>query len=72
MVDTATLVAYYDTADVFVACSEHEGFCVPLLEAMSASRSSRTPPPRYPRRSATPDSCYVKDPCTVAAAVSGC
>lgn len=26
--------AYYEAADVFVVCSEHEGFCVPLLEAM--------------------------------------
>jgi glycosyltransferase involved in cell wall biosynthesis len=26
--------AYYATADVFVVCSEHEGFLVPLLEAM--------------------------------------
>jgi glycosyltransferase involved in cell wall biosynthesis len=28
------LAAYYATADVFVCCSDHEGFCVPLLEAM--------------------------------------
>lgn len=28
------LVAYYQLADVFVSMSEHEGFCVPLLEAM--------------------------------------
>jgi len=28
------LVAYYSLADVFVCLSEHEGFCVPLLEAM--------------------------------------
>jgi len=28
------LVAYYRGADVFVGLSEHEGFCVPLLEAM--------------------------------------
>jgi glycosyltransferase involved in cell wall biosynthesis len=33
-VTTAELVAYYRTADVFVCCSDHEGFCVPLLEAM--------------------------------------
>jgi glycosyltransferase involved in cell wall biosynthesis len=30
----AELGAYYRSADVFVCCSEHEGFCVPLLEAM--------------------------------------
>ncbi len=28
------LVAHYQAADVFVCLSEHEGFCVPLLEAM--------------------------------------
>jgi glycosyltransferase involved in cell wall biosynthesis len=28
------LVAYYSIADVFLCLSEHEGFCVPLLEAM--------------------------------------
>jgi glycosyltransferase involved in cell wall biosynthesis len=30
----AELAAYYQSADVFVITSEHEGFCVPLLEAM--------------------------------------
>ncbi|MGQ0823998.1 MAG: glycosyltransferase family 4 protein [Actinomycetota bacterium] len=29
----AELAAYYQHADVFVIASEHEGFCVPLLEA---------------------------------------
>ncbi len=28
------LSAYYSSADVLVCCSDHEGFCVPLLEAM--------------------------------------
>ncbi len=28
------LAAYYQAADVFVCLSDHEGFCVPLLEAM--------------------------------------
>ena len=28
------ILAYYRTADVFVCMSEHEGFCVPLVEAM--------------------------------------
>jgi len=28
------LAAYYATADVFVSASEHEGFCVPIVEAM--------------------------------------
>jgi len=27
------LTAYYDVADVFLCASEHEGFCVPLVEA---------------------------------------
>ncbi|HET7489710.1 MAG TPA: glycosyltransferase family 4 protein [Acidimicrobiales bacterium] len=28
------LLAHYEAADVFVCLSEHEGFCVPVLEAM--------------------------------------
>jgi glycosyltransferase involved in cell wall biosynthesis len=32
-VSNEELVAYYDIADVFVCASEHEGFCVPLIEA---------------------------------------
>ena len=28
------LLAHYRAADVFVSLSEHEGFCVPLVEAM--------------------------------------
>ncbi len=28
------LLAYYSLADVFVCMSEHEGFCIPLVEAM--------------------------------------
>jgi glycosyltransferase involved in cell wall biosynthesis len=30
----ATLAAHYRQADVFVCLSEHEGYCVPLVEAM--------------------------------------
>jgi glycosyltransferase involved in cell wall biosynthesis len=30
----AQLEAYFDAADVFVCASDHEGFCVPLVEAM--------------------------------------
>ena len=32
-VSNEELVAYYEVADVFVCASEHEGFCVPLVEA---------------------------------------
>jgi glycosyltransferase involved in cell wall biosynthesis len=33
-VSDADLLAYFHTADVFTCLSEHEGFCVPILEAM--------------------------------------
>ena len=33
-VPLSRLLAYYRAADVFVCMSEHEGFCVPVLEAM--------------------------------------
>ncbi len=33
-VPTSALAAYYATADVFVSCSEHEGFSAPVVEAM--------------------------------------
>ncbi|MBF6557183.1 MAG: glycosyltransferase family 4 protein [Acidimicrobiales bacterium] len=32
----AELAAWYASADVFVCLSEHEGFCIPLLEAMQS------------------------------------
>jgi glycosyltransferase involved in cell wall biosynthesis len=32
-VSNEELVAYYESADVFLCASEHEGFCVPLIEA---------------------------------------
>jgi glycosyltransferase involved in cell wall biosynthesis len=32
-VSDAELVAFYDTADLFLCASEHEGFCVPIVEA---------------------------------------
>jgi len=35
LVEFEELLAYYAMADVLVSMSEHEGFCVPLLEAMS-------------------------------------
>jgi len=70
-VSPAELAAYYRTADVFVVCSEHEGFCVPLLEAMH----HRVPIVAF-AAAAVPETLGdagllldVKDPCTVAAAV---
>jgi glycosyltransferase involved in cell wall biosynthesis len=33
-IEDAQLAAYYRTADLFWSMSEHEGFCVPLIEAM--------------------------------------
>lgn len=35
-VSQSALAAYYSVADLFVVMSEHEGFCVPVLEAMEA------------------------------------
>ena len=35
-VDDATLASHLATASVFVCLSEHEGFCVPVVEAMAA------------------------------------
>lgn len=34
VVSSAALATYYATSDVFVCVSDHEGFCVPLVEAM--------------------------------------
>ena len=33
-VSFAEIIAYYKVADIFLCMSEHEGFCVPLIEAM--------------------------------------
>ncbi len=33
-VSDGVLAAHYRAADAFVCLSDHEGFCVPLLEAM--------------------------------------
>jgi hypothetical protein len=32
-VSNEELTAYYEVADIFVSASEHEGFCVPLIES---------------------------------------
>src|SRR3712207_9562049 len=39
-VPDAELATYYRMASVYISMSEHEGFCVPLLEAMAADRKS--------------------------------
>jgi glycosyltransferase involved in cell wall biosynthesis len=35
LVSDSELRAYYRAADLFVCASEHEGFCVPIAEAMA-------------------------------------
>lgn len=70
-VTDAALRAYFRAADVFVCLSEHEGFCVPIVEAM------RTELPVVAFAStAVPETVdgaalllEAKDPVTVAAAV---
>lgn len=64
--------AYFESADAYVVCSEHEGFCVPLLEAMH----HRVPIVAY-AAAAVPETLGTgglllptKDPITVAAAVA--
>lgn len=70
-VDAPTLGAHYRAADVFVSASEHEGFAVPLLEAMHHD----VPVVAYsagavPETLASAGLCLpAKDPGTVAAAV---
>jgi len=65
------LLAQYRAADVFVALSEHEGFCVPLVEAMHfgvptvAFASTAVPETVGDATLLLPD----KDPLTVAVAV---
>ena len=71
-VSDGVLAAHYRAADVFVCVSEHEGFCVPLLEAMH----HRVPIVAY-AAAAVPETLAgagvllpTKDPLTVAAAVN--
>ena len=67
----AELLAHWAVADVFVCLSEHEGFCVPILEAMELG----IPVVAYPV-AAVPETLgdagvlvEDKDPLTVAMAV---
>jgi glycosyltransferase involved in cell wall biosynthesis len=71
-VPAAALKSYYRSADVFVCLSEHEGFCVPVIEAMRLS----TPVVAF-ASTALPETVAgagvlleAKDPVTVAAAVA--
>ena len=70
-VPDAELTAYYQAADVFVCLSMHEGFCVPLIEAMR----NRLPIVAH-AAAAVPETLGgagvlldIKDPATVAGAV---
>ncbi len=70
-VSRAALAGWYRAADVLVVVSEHEGFCVPLVEAMH----HRVPIVAH-AAAAIPETVDgagllldTKDPCTVAAAV---
>jgi len=70
-VSAGALTAYFETADVYVVASEHEGFCVPLLEAMH----HRVPIVAY-SAAAVPETLgaaglllEAKDPYTIATAV---
>lgn len=70
-VSPAALAAWYRAADVFVVVSEHEGFCVPLLEAMHhgvpvVAHAAAAIPETLGDAGLPLD---TKDPCTVAAAV---
>jgi glycosyltransferase involved in cell wall biosynthesis len=71
-VTPSALAAHYRAADVLVVLSEHEGFCVPVLEAMHHG----VPVVAF-RAAAVPETLGdagllldAKDPCTVAAAVA--
>ena len=73
-VSSSELAAYYRAADVFVVCSEHEGFCVPLLEAMH----HRVPIVAF-AAAAVPETLGeagllfdIKDPCTIAVTSRSC
>ena len=70
-VPAEVLLAHFRTADVFVCLSEHEGFCVPVIEAMRLE----VPVVAY-AAAAVPETVAgagvlldAKDPFTVAAAV---
>ena len=65
-VSNEELAAYYEIADVFLCASEHEGFCVPLMESFHmgvpvlAFAATAVPATMDGARRALHD----KDPCT--------
>ena len=71
-VTAGELAAHYRAADVFVCLSRHEGFCVPLLEAMHHGVPDRRPARRRGARDAgrrRGPACRRRTPALVAAAV---
>ena len=80
-VSDASLAAYFGAADVYLSLSAHEGFGVPLVEAMAAGvpvvtrGAGRGAPRRWPappwcsRRPTRPTS---RPPCTGSAPTTSC
>ena len=68
----AELLAHFATADAFVCLSEHEGFCVPLLEAMELGLPIVAHPAAAVPETVGDAAVLVadKDPLTVATAVA--
>ena len=60
-VSQESLVAYYKSAHAFLCMSEHEGFCVPLVEAMdTACRCLPTPQQPFPKHCDIPECCFPR------------
>ena len=49
------LAAFYRWADAYVSLSEHEGFCVPLVEAMASGTPRPSPATTHPAAPASVD-----------------
>ena len=56
-VPDAELAAYYRHAHAYVSLSEHEGFCVPLVEAMAMDVPCSPTPPRPSRKRSAAPAC---------------
>jgi glycosyltransferase involved in cell wall biosynthesis len=68
------LIAHFRQADIFVSLSEHEGFCVPLLEALSATlpvvaRAAGAVPETLGTAGVLLESREARDPVTVATTI---